>query len=308
MELRHLKYFVAVAEHRHFGRAAEHLHISQPPLSQQVRQLERELGTELLSRTTRRVDLTEAGRAFYTDAVAILADLDAARARVRALAQGWSGLLRVGFTGSASYRQLPQVARLKQTYLPDVELQMSSEMLTPTQERALVEQRLDVGLLRPPVQMPGLTTRTLAVEPLVLAVPAGHRLAGAAALGIADLAGEVLLTYPGGAGSVVGGAVESALRQTGTRVARTHEVEQTSSMVALVAAGLGVALVPDSVRALTLEGVRYREIAGAGTVELALAWREDDASPVVARFVRMLGDHLGPSRPKEADALTTAVA
>ncbi|MFH5822789.1 LysR family transcriptional regulator [Georgenia sp. AZ-5] len=299
MELRHLRYFVAVAELRHFGRAAEHLHISQPPLSQQVRQLEKELGTPLLTRTTRRVELTEAGRAFYADAVAILADLDAARARVRALAEGWSGLLRVGFTGSASYRQLPQVARLKQTYLPDVELQMHSEMLTPAQEHALVERRLDVGVLRPPVRVPGVSTRSLSVEPLVLAVPAAHRLATAPAVRVTDLAGEVLLTYPGGARSVVGAEVDAALRRSGTAVARSHEVEQTSSMIALVAAGLGVALVPDSVRALTLDGVRYRPVDGVGTVELALAWRADDISPVTARFVDMLAEHLGGTAPAE---------
>lgn len=299
MELRHLRYFVAVAELRHFGRAAELLHISQPPLSQQVRQLEKELGTPLLTRTTRRVELTEAGRAFYTDAVAILADLDAARARVRALADGWSGLLRVGFTGSASYRQLPQVARLKQAFLPDVELQMHSEMLTPAQEHALVEQRLDVGVLRPPVRVPGLRTRSLSVEPLVLAVPAAHRLATAPAVRVTDLAGEVLLTYPGGARSVVGAEVDAALRRSGTAVERSHEVEQTSSMIALVAAGLGVALVPDSVRALTLDGVRYRPVDGVGVVELALAWREDDISPVTARFVDMLAEHLGSAAPAE---------
>ena len=299
MELRHLRYFVAVADHRHFGQAAEHLHISQPPLSHQVRQLERELGTVLLTRTTRRVELTEAGRAFYDDAVKILADVDAAAARVRTLAEGWTGRLRVGFTGSASYRQLPQVARLQRLHLPDIELQLFSEMLTPAQEQALVEQRLDIGVLRPPVGTPGLATRTIAVEPLSLAVPAGHRLATAPAPRLADLTGEVLLTYPGRARSVVRAAVEQELRRAGAVVARTQEVEQTSSMMALVGAGLGVALVPDSARALHLDGVVHREVAGAPRVELALAWREDDTSAATRRFVRMLADHL-PTAPSEA--------
>lgn len=292
MELRQLRYFVAVAEQRHFGRAAEELNLSQSPLSQQIRQLERELGTDLLTRTTRRVDLTQAGHAFYADAVAILADLERARARVEAIGAGWSGVVRVGFTGSASYHHLPAVARLVRTHLPEVQLQLSSELLTPAQEEALVESRLDIGLLRPPLHQQGLTCRTVAVEPLVLAVPAGHRLAGAARVSVADLGGEVLLTYPGGARSVVRAAVESALHRTGTTVSAVQEVEQTSSMIALVVAGLGVALVPDAVRALNLDGVVYRPVVDAGTVELALSWRTDDTSPATARVIDLLSQHL----------------
>jgi DNA-binding transcriptional LysR family regulator len=291
MELRHLRYFLTVAQFRHFGRAAEHLNISQPPLSQQIRQLERELGTELFARTTRRVELTEAGRVLYADATAILAEVDAAKARVRALAEGWSGLLRIGFSGSASYRQLPEVAHLVQHFLPHVELQMSSEMLTPEQEQALAESRLDLGILRPPVHLPGIATRTLASEPLVLAVPHGHRLAALGQVRVADLAGEALLTYPG-TRSVVAAQVAEVLLRTGTAVGRSREVAQTSSMVALVAAGMGVALVPDSVRALTMEGVEYRPVPDAGTVDLALAWREDETSPLTLRFRDLLLTHL----------------
>lgn len=300
MELRHLRYFVAVAEQRHFGRAADELHVSQSPLSQQIRQLERELGADLLTRTTRRVELTPAGRAFYADAVAVLADLDAARARVRSLAAGWSGLVRVGFTGAASLRHLPLVARLVRSHLPDVQLQLSSELLTPAQEQALTDGRLDIGLLRPPVHQPGLTWRTVAVEPLVLAVPVGHRLADAVGVSVTDLAGEVLLTYPGGARSVVRGAVEAAVHRTGTVVSTVQEVEQTTSMVALVAAGLGVALVPDSVRALHLDGVAYRPVPDAGTVELALAWRTDDTSPATERVVDLLIEHLSTTKADAA--------
>ncbi|MFD1506679.1 LysR family transcriptional regulator [Georgenia yuyongxinii] len=299
MELRHLRYFVAVAQHRHFGRAADHLNISQPPLSQQIRQLERELGAELFARTTRRVELTEAGRVFYPDAVAILAEVDAARARVQALAEGWSGLLRIGFAGSASYRQLPQVARLVQHYLPHVELQMSSEMLTPEQEQALAESRLDLGILRPPVRVPGIATRTLASEPLILAAPAGHPLSAREEISVADLAGEALLTYPG-ARSVVAARVAETLREAGTTIGRSRDVAQTSSMIALVAAGMGVALVPDSVRALTMEGVTYLPVTDAGTVDLALAWREDETSPLIVRFRDLLLTHLATNKHEKA--------
>ncbi|WP_448074044.1 LysR substrate-binding domain-containing protein [Georgenia yuyongxinii] len=237
------------------------------------------------------MDLTEAGRVFYADATVILAEVDAAKARVRALAEGWSGLLRIGFSGSASYRQLPEVARLVQRFLPQVELDTVSEMLTPEQEQALAENRLDLGILRPPVRVPGIVARTIASEPLVLAVPARHRLSRLEGVRVEDLAGEVLLTYPGSR-SVVAAHVTDVLRRTGTVVGRSREVPQTSSMVALVAAGIGVALVPDSVRALTMEGVEYRPVLDAGTVDLALAWREDEASPLTVRFRDLLLTHL----------------
>jgi DNA-binding transcriptional LysR family regulator len=162
MELRHLRYFTAVARTRHFGRAAENLHMAQPPLSQAIRRLEKELGVELLSRTTRQVALTGAGEVFRTDAERVLKAVDEAVARVARFAAGAEGVLRIGLTGAASYRQLPALARLMKREMPRVTLEVHTEMLTPAQEAGLAERRLDLGLLRPPVRREGVAHRTVA--------------------------------------------------------------------------------------------------------------------------------------------------
>ncbi|MDX2935513.1 LysR family transcriptional regulator [Streptomyces ipomoeae] len=187
MELRHLRYFLAVAETRHFGKAAEALRMAQPPLSQAIRRLESELGVELFARTTRQVALTGAGEVFRTDVERILKAVDEVVARAGRFAAGVEGVLRVGLTGSASYRQLPALARLLKREMPHVMMEVRTEMLTPAQEAALVERRLDVGVLRPPVREEGLTHRPLADEPLVVAVPEEHWLAGADTVRIEQL-------------------------------------------------------------------------------------------------------------------------
>lgn len=149
MDLRHLRYFVAVAEERHFGRAAERLHMAQPPLSQQIRQLETELGVQLLHRTTRRVDLTEAGRAYLERARAILADIDEAGQHARLVAAGSVGHLAIGCVGSATYSVLPALSRRLSEELPGVDFSFRGEMLAPDQVEALRTGAIDVALLRP---------------------------------------------------------------------------------------------------------------------------------------------------------------
>lgn len=148
MELRHLRYFVAVAEERHFGRAAERLHIAQPPLSQQIRQLEADVGVELLHRTTRRVELTEAGATYLADARAILADVDAAAHHARRVAAGAIGHLAIGCVGSVTYSLLPTLSRGLSTELPGVDFSFRGEMLVPDQVEALRTGDIDVALLR----------------------------------------------------------------------------------------------------------------------------------------------------------------
>ena len=151
METRQLRYFVAVARTRHFGRAAEQLHIAQSPLSQAIRQLEGQLGAPLFERTTRRVDLTPAGEALLPDAVRILASVDAARDQVRHVAAGALGRIRVGATGLATYRHVPDIVRRLTAELPGLALTFTTEMLTPSLEAALADHRVDLAVLRPPV-------------------------------------------------------------------------------------------------------------------------------------------------------------
>jgi DNA-binding transcriptional LysR family regulator len=288
MELRHLRYFVAVAETRHFGKAAENLHMAQPPLSQAIRRLEAELGVELFTRTTRQVALTGAGEVFRTDAERILKAVDEAAARVARFASGAEGVLRIGLTGAASYRQLPALARLVKREMPQVMLEVHTEMLTPAQEAGLIERRLDVALLRPPVRQEGIAHRTLATEPLVVAVPGPHRLAEADAVRVEQLRHEDFIMYGATLGSVIHDAVVRSCLAAGFYPHRAYEVTETSAALALVAAGLGVAVLPESIRAAPREGVLCKDIEDALTVRLDLAWREDDASPLLRRLLEVL--------------------
>ncbi|QDY75609.1 LysR substrate-binding domain-containing protein [Streptomyces qinzhouensis] len=288
MELRTLRYFAAVAETCHFGRAAEKLHMAQPPLSQAIRRLEAELGVELFTRTTRQVALTGAGEVFRTDVERILGAVDEAVTRVGRCASGVEGVLRLGLTGSASYRQLPALARLLKHTMPQVVTEVHTDMLTPAQETALLERRLDLGVLRPPLRREGIAHRALTDEPLLVAVPEEHWLAGAGRIRVGQLRHEDFIVYGSALGSVVGDAVVRACRDAGFLPHRAYEVTETSAALALVAAGLGVAVLPDSVRAAPRDGVRYEEIEDAPSVPLALAWRADDTSPLLRRVLGVL--------------------
>jgi DNA-binding transcriptional LysR family regulator len=287
MELRHLRYFAAVAETCHFGRAAERLHMAQPALSQAIRQLEAELGAVLLTRTTRQVSLTPAGEFLYDEARRLLRQLDETVTGVRRVADGRKGLVRVGFTGTAAFTQLPRFARALQEHLPEVALDVHADMLTPAQSEGLREGSLDLAVLRPPVTGGGLEARTIEVEPLVLALPSDHRLVDEPVISLADLATEPFVTYAG-KDSAVNQAVVQACRAAGFTPRREHEAAGTAVLLPLVAGGLGVALVPGSVRAVPLAGVVFREVVDAGSIELALAWRRDDPSPLVRSVLAVL--------------------
>ncbi|WP_244928785.1 LysR substrate-binding domain-containing protein [Nocardioides sp. W7] len=288
MELRHLRYYVAVAEECHFGRAAARLHIAQPPLSQQVKQLEAELGVQLLVRSTRRVELTAAGEAFLDRARALLAGVEAAADEARRVAAGELGHLAIGFTGTATYELLPTLSRALRHELPGVGLDLRGEMLTPSQTEALLDGRLDIGLLRPPVGDADLTTRILREEPLIAVLPESHPLAGGTHVDVADLRNETLVGYPSRHRSVIHDAVVEACRGAGF-TPRATEVAETSTLVSFVAAGLGVALVPRSVQHLRITGATYRPLTGSiPTVALAVATRRNEADPAVLRAVEII--------------------
>lgn len=291
MELRHLRYFAAVAGTRHFGKAAQALHMAQPPLSQAIRRLETELGVELFTRTTRQVSLTGAGEVFRTDVERILTSVDEAVARVGRFASGVEGVLRVGLTGSASYRQLPTLARLVKQEMPHVRMEVHTEMLTPAQEHGLDERRLDVGVLRPPIRQEGIAHRLIAEEPLVAAVPEGHWLADATTVRVEQLRHEDFVMYGATLGSVVNDAVVRSCLNSGFYPHRAYEVTETSAALALVAAGLGVAVLPDSVRSAPREGVVCRTVEDALSVPLALAWRREDETPLIRQLLDVLERH-----------------
>ena len=286
MELRHLRYFIAVAEECHFGRAAERLHMAQPPLSQQIRQLEQEVGTALLERTTRRVELTPAGALFLDRARGILDAVHGATTDAERAARGEIGRLSIGFTGTATYELLPTVAKKVREELPDVQLELHGEMLTPAQVNGLRDGTLDVGFLRPPLRAADINVRTIRKEPLVAVLPLGHKLATRSSVPLPALADDPFIGYPSQFRSVMQEAVDDACRKAGFRPRVIQECHETATLVSFVAAGLGVALVPGSVRHLQITGAVYRPIANASPdVALALAWRAGDRSPVLAQFL-----------------------
>jgi DNA-binding transcriptional LysR family regulator len=287
MELRHLRYFVAVAEECHFGRAAQRLHIAQPPLSQQIRQLEAELGVQLLTRSTRRVELTPAGARYLERARTLLAGVDAAGEEAALVAEGRMGRVAIGFTGSATYELLPSLSRRLRLQSPGLELDLRGELLTPSQVTGLLDGTLDVGFLRPPVRDPGVEVHPLRREPLVVVLPETHPQADRDQISLADLAEEPFICYPSHHRSVVHDAVLDACQAAGF-TPRATEVAETSTLVSFVAAGLGVALVPASVQQLRIAGSVYRPLTGAApTVELAVATRKGDTSPGVRRVLEL---------------------
>jgi DNA-binding transcriptional LysR family regulator len=289
VELRHLRYFVAVAEERHFGRAAARLHIAQPPLSQQIRRFEAELGEPLLYRTTRSVELSPAGEVLLERSREILAAVDAAVDDARRAARGEYGHLAIGFTGSSTYEMLPSLAAALRQELPGVALDLRGELLTPAQVARLIDGTLDLGLLRPPVRERELSIEVLRSEPLIAVLPESHPLASSRAVPLELLAPEPFVTYPSHFRSVLHDAVEDACAAHGFKPLATHEVAETATLVSFVAAGLGVSLVPASVRHMTVRGAVYRPLARDTTrVELAAAWRRDDDRPVISRALEVI--------------------
>lgn len=292
MELRHLRYFVAVAEECHFGRAAERLHMAQPPLSQQIRQLEKELGVELLRRTTRKVSLTLAGERYLERARSVLAAVERAGVEAVRVEAGEVGRVSIGFIGSATYALLPSLARRLREDFPEIEFEFTGEMLTPRQVAALLDGSIDVALMRTPVQDEDIEVQVVRQEPLIVALPEQHPLAAKESVRVRDLWDEPFITYPSEHRSVLHDAVLAAAQRAGFQPRRAAQVGETSTMVVFVAAGLGVAVVPESVSALQLPGVVFRPLSGAEPVELAVGRHAGRRTAAVDRVVERLRDLL----------------
>ncbi|MFC9790366.1 LysR substrate-binding domain-containing protein [Rhodococcus sp. NPDC127528] len=290
MELRHLRYFRAVAEELHFGRAARRLHIAQPPLSQQIRQLETELGVRLFERSTRRVELTAAGKDYLRRTVSVLDAVDAAGRAAQRIADGRAGTLAIGCVGSATYSVLPRFVRALRDELPDVDVSVRGEMLAPAQADALTSGEIDIGLLRPPVHAPGLHVETVRRDQLFVALSADHRLADdpTTPIGVGRLRDDDFITHAGGGKSVMNGVVAAACARAGFVPRARHEVEETSTLVTLVAAGVGVAVVPEPTAALGIAGVVFRPLSDAGEIDLVVACDTGNRTPLVERALHVL--------------------
>jgi len=288
MELRHLRYFVAVAEELHFSRAAARLHIAQPPLSQQIRHLERELGVALFNRTRRHVELTAAGRAFLDESRRVLLQAERAARIAQRAGRGEIGQLAVAFVPSADLDLLPRVLRAWGARFPDVELDLQA-LLPVAQLEALAGGRIQVGLVRLPVAAGSeVIVECIQSEPLVAALPLRHRLAKRARVRVADLAGDTMMMFPRQVAPGYYDMLISAFRGAGFTPRVFHPASMQTNL-ALVSAGLGVSLLPASIRNLRRTGVVYRPLASpVPRVELAVAYRRHDHSPIVLAFLEMV--------------------
>jgi DNA-binding transcriptional LysR family regulator len=270
-----LRYFIAVAERLHFGRAAAALHISQPPLSRAIRALEAQLGVTLLARSRRRVELTPEGARFLEEARRIAGQLERAVSELRAIGSGERGRLRIGFVSLADFGVLPGLLKTYKASQPGVTLALR-EMLSPDQAAALAAGELDFGLLLPPVAGAAeLEHLVVQRERFVAALPLGHRLArGRGKLAMSALAGEAFVMVPREIAPGLYDTVAALAARAGFSLNVPQEAIQMQTVVSLVSSGLGAAIVPGSLANLGRRGVVYRELADAHPkLDLWLAWR-----------------------------------
>lgn len=285
MELRHLKYFIVVAEELHFSRAAERLRISQPPLSQQIRGLEDELGVKLFERTKRQVHLTEAGKAFLERSYTVLAQLEQAIEATQRIGRGEVGQLAIAFVGSATYTMLPDILGGFREQFPAVDLQLH-ELTTAQQIQALHHKQVDVGIVRSAIVEPGLSVERILQESLVLALPEKHLLAVQTKVSLATLKDELFILFPAKMGPVFYEQIIRFCQQAGFYPKVAQEAVQMQTIISLVAAGLGIALVPACLQNVHRNGVIYRPLQEqTPKTGLYLSWRQHDSSPVLSAFL-----------------------
>lgn len=288
MELRHLRYFVAVAEELHFGRAALRLRVAQSSLSSQIRVLEGELGVALLKRSKRRVYLTDGGRAFLPEARSILRQVDQALRVVRRADRGESGTLGVGFVPSADCISFPQILRTFKRRAPQIEISLRN-LSSVEQLAALRAGDIDIGFSRPLGPDPEIRSEVILRESFVLAVPQDHHLARAALVALPDLAHEPLLLCSRQHGALQHDVIITAFRAAGVLPKILFETDHIQTILGLVAAGIGLSLLPASVETLRAPGLAYLPLkTSALQLEMAVAYRREDPSAVLAGFLTVV--------------------
>lgn len=301
-EFRHLRYFVAVAEELHFGRAAQRLGIAQPPLSQQIQDLERFLGVRLLDRSKRHVALSPAGAAFLTGARRLLADAQSAAETARRTAVGETGSITVAFAASVMFLALPRIIRRFRVRFPAVHLELR-ELATGPQIAALRSGDIDVGFLRHPPPDPDLVTETVMSEQLVMAVGRRDPLSSRRRLSLADLSGRDFVLFPSDLAPGLHAQVIALCASAGFAPRVRQVSRELYTTVSLVEAGMGVTIVPASVRKMGWRGVRYVPIREPGaTSHIDAAWRASNANPVVAAFLDLVRSAARTPRAESAVA------
>lgn len=289
VELRQLRYFLVIADEGNFSRAAVRLHISQPPLSTQIKSLEKELGVALFKRSNRGVSLTAAGTVFAEETRALFTRLEHAKTKALQTDRGDIGLLTIGFVSIADYSILPQALKIFRGRFPSVEVDLH-ELTTDTQIRELRAGRLDLGIGLGPVDEPDLDFEAILHEELILALPAGHPAAKSAGrIDLQTLAKENFIIAPRELAPGLYDLILSHCRSFGFAPRITQHARQMQTVIGLVSGGMGIAMVPSSLRKLKRTGVQYRELRGkAPVIDLGILRRRDSDRPPSKRFIEIL--------------------
>lgn len=290
LDIRHLRYFIAVAQEKNVGKAAVRLHISQPPLTRQIKALESELGVQLFNRTPRGMELTEAGELFLTEALNVIAVMERATERTQRAGQGKLGRLDVAIFGSAILDTIPKLLLAFRTAYPDVDIVLHT-MTKTEQIEALQQRRISVGFNRLLEPTDGIKTELVTRERLKLAIRDSHPLASRKAIHFKDIEPHRFILFPSNSRPNFMDRVISICKEFGFQPKISQEVGDAVTGVALVASGYGVCLVPESATALTLPGVIYREIVDLPehtSVDLSCIYRESDKSPILNAFLEVM--------------------
>ncbi|MHC8943147.1 LysR family transcriptional regulator [Advenella incenata] len=285
MDHKLMRSFVTVAEELHFGRAAARLHISQPPLSKHIQQLESILGVRLLERSKRKVELTAAGRLFFDEAKSLLNRTAQAVELVRKADRGEIGHLSVGFIDAAIYSVVPTIVQRFVECYPEVELTLT-DLRIPEQVRLVVERQLDIGFIHPPVTHEGIRVECILIEPLIVALPENHRLAVETKIALSDLAGEPLIQFPRNINPTLYDEIVGLCCSSGFMPTIVREATPKQTIIGLVSVGLGVSLLPACLANLQRPGVVYRPIKGRNlSIDTSLIYRHESPSPVLKAFI-----------------------
>lgn len=297
LDLFQLRCFLAVAEELHFGRAAARLHMTQPPLSRQIQLLEHAVGVQLLERTSRSVRLTAAGAVLRRDAEAILRLARQAAEAAARTGKGEAGRVVIGYTAVSGYVLIPTLLAAAGQALPGIEIVLE-EMVSSEQLRALEEERIDIGFVRPSQASGGLHYHRVAREPMLLALPAKHPLARKPRVRLADLGGQPLIMYSEKEGRYFHEKIVALFAASATQPHYVHHIGQTHTILSLVRAGIGLAIVPESARQLRFENVVFKPLWRADVfAEIYLAWREDPRNPALRTVREFVVRQLARSSP-----------
>lgn len=297
LDLNQLRCFVTVAEELHFGRAAARLFMTQPPLSRQIQLLEHSLGVKLFERTSRTVKLTTAGQVFLVDATRLLNLAEQAAISAQRASKGETGRVTIGFTAAAGYEIVPRLLAAAKQALPDIDVVLR-EQISVAQIAMLESNTIDLGFLRPLFSRTSINFELIEQEPLVVAMPVNHELAGRELIALSDMNGQPFVMHSPKEGKYFHDLILSMFVSSGVKPDYIQYLDQTHTILSLVRAGLGIGILPESAQRFHLENVVFRPLEKNDVVaELCMAWRPDQrSSPAVLKFRRFAESYFAAKR------------